>query len=67
MKKQFGDFRTLLSTFSYDEQIYLINQIIYEFASNKKQHRNILDRRYDQLKELKHIKSNIIKTNKLIN
>ena len=51
MKKQFADFKTLLSTFSYDDQIYLINQIIYEFATNKKHHRNILDR----IKELKHI------------
>ena len=67
MKKQSADFKTLLSTFSYDEQIYLIKQIIYEFASNKKQHRNILDRRYDQIKELEHIKNNIIKSNKLIN
>ena len=33
----------------------------------KKQHRNILDTRYDRTKELKHIKNNIIKRNKLIN
>ena len=67
MKNPFTDYKILLSTLSYEEQINEINQIINELANSKKQHRNILDTRYDRIKELKHIKNNIIKWNKLIN
>ena len=67
MKNQFTSYKKLLSTFSYDEQIIEVNQIINKLANCKKQHRNILDTRYDRTKELKHIKNNIIKRNKLIN
>ena len=67
MRNSFTDYKILLSTFSYDKQINEINQIINELANSNKQHRNILDTRYDRIKELKHIKNNIIKRNKLIN
>ena len=67
MKSPFTDYKTLLSTFSYDEQINEINQIINELANYEKQHGNIIDTRYDRIEELEHIKNNIIKWNKLIN
>ena len=66
MKNQFADFKTLLKTFSYDDQIYLINQKINELV-NTKQRRNMIDDRYEQITVLKHIKNNIIKWNKLLN
>ena len=56
MRKRFADYKTLLSTLSYDEQINEINQIICELANNKKQYGTLLDTRYDLIKELKHIK-----------
>ena len=60
MRNPFTDYKSLLlNTFSYDEQINVINQKINELA-NKKQHANIIDRRYEQIKELKHMKNNII-------
>ena len=49
----------ILRTFSYDEQINEINQTINELV-NKKQHGNKIDRRYEQIKDLKHMKNNII-------
>ena len=36
MKNQFTSYKTLLSTFSYDEQIIEVNQIINELANCKK-------------------------------
>ena len=59
MRNQFTDYKTLLSTFSYHEQINEINQKIYELV-NKKQHANKIDDHYEQMKELKHMKNNII-------
>ena len=59
MRNPFTDYKTLLSTFSYDEQINEINQKIYELV-NKKQHANKIDDHYEQMKELKHMKNNII-------
>ena len=59
MRNSFTDYKILLSTFSYDEQINEINQKIYELV-NKKQHGNMIDARYDQIKELKHINNNVI-------
>ena len=53
------DYKILLSTFSYDEQINEINQKINELL-NKTQHRNMIDTRYERIKELKHMKNNII-------
>ena len=59
MRNSFTDYKILLSTFSYDEQINEINQKIYELV-NKKQHGNMKDTRYDRIKDLKHMKNNII-------
>ena len=59
MRNPFTDYKSLLETFSYDEQINEINQKINELA-NKKQHANIIDRRYERIKELKRTKNNII-------
>ena len=59
MRNPFADYKTLLDTYSYDEQINEINQKINELA-NEKQHANIIDRRYERIKELKHMKNNII-------
>ena len=59
MRNPFTDYKTLLDTFSYEEQINEINQKINELA-NEKQHANIIDRRYERIKELKHMKNNII-------
>ena len=59
MRSPFADYKSLLNTFSYEEQINEINQKINELA-NQKQHANIIDRRYERIKELKHMKNNII-------
>ena len=59
MRNPFTDYKSLLDTFSYKEQIDEINQKIYELT-NKKQYANITDRRYERIKELKHMKNNII-------
>ena len=60
MRNPFTDYKSLLlNTFSYEEQINKINQKINELA-NEKQHANIIDRRYERIKELKHMKNNII-------
>ena len=59
MRNPFADYKSLLNTFSYREQINEINQKINELA-NQKQHANIIDRRYERIKELKHTKNNLI-------
>ena len=59
MRNPFADYKTLLDTYFYDEQINEINQKINELA-NEKQHAYIIDRRYERIKELKHMKNNII-------
>ena len=59
MRNPFAGYKTLLDTFSYEEQINEINQKRDELA-NKKQHANIIDRRYKRIKELKHMKNDII-------
>ena len=59
MRDPFTDYKKLLDTFSYEEQINEINQKIDELA-NKKQHSNKIDRRYERIKELKQMKNNII-------
>ena len=60
MRNPFADYKSLLNTFSYEGKINKINQKINELA-NEKQHPNIMDTRYEQIKELKHMKNNIIK------
>ena len=59
MRNPFAYYKTLLDIFSYEEQIKEINQKINDLA-NKKQHANIIDRQYERIKELKHMKNNII-------
>ena len=59
MRNSFTDYKILLNTFSYDEQINEIDQKINELT-NKKQHGNKIDRRYEQIKYLKDTKNNVI-------
>ena len=59
MRNSFTDYKILLTTFSYGEQINEINQKIYELV-NKKQHGNMKDTSYNRIKDLKLMKNNII-------
>ena len=59
MRNPSTDFNRLLSTFTYEEQINEINQKIYEFL-NEKQYGNMIDTRYEQIKELKHMKIKLL-------
>ena len=59
MQNQFKEYKTLLRTFSLEEQINEINNMIRSLA-NKKDIANIKDRRYDRIKELKHMRDNLI-------
>ena len=43
MRNPFADYKSLLTTFSYDKQINEINQKINELA-NQTQHANIINR-----------------------
>ena len=59
MRNPCTDYKILLNTFTYEEQIDEINRKINELL-NKKQHGNIKDDRYERIKVLKHMKNNII-------
>ena len=59
MRNPCTDYKKLLSTFSHEEQVNEINKKIYELF-NKTQHGNMKDSRYERIKELKHMKNNII-------
>ena len=59
MRNQFTEYKTLLQTFSPEEQIDKINDMIKSLV-NKKHIANIKDRRYDRIKERKHMRDNII-------
>ena len=59
MRNQLTEYKTLLQTFSPEEQIVEINDMIKSLV-NKKHIVNINDRRYDRIKELKHMRDNII-------
>ena len=59
MRNQFTDYKTLLQTFPLHEQIDEINVMIKKLV-NKKHIANINDRRYDRIKELKHMRENIL-------
>ena len=65
MRNSFTDYKILLRTFSYNEQIKEINEKINKLV-NKKQHGNKIDRRYKQIKDLKHMKNNVINRLQLI-
>ena len=64
MRNQFTEYKTLLQTFPLHEQIDEINVMIKKLV-NKKHIANINDRRYDRIKELKHMRDNIL--NKISN
>ena len=59
MRNLFTEYKTLLQTFSLEEQIDEINNMIKSLA-NKKHRANIKDRRYDRIKEIEHMRDNII-------
>ena len=58
MRNQFTEYKTLLQTFSFQEQIDEIDDMIKELV-NKKQIAKIRDCRYERIKELKHMKHNL--------
>ena len=64
MRNQFTEYKTLLQTFPLHEQIDEINVMVKKLV-NKKHIANINDRRYDRIKELKHMRDNIL--NKISN
>ena len=59
MCNQFAEYKTLLQSFSLQEQINEINVMIKK-RFKKKQIANINNRRYDRIKELKHMRDNIL-------
>ena len=59
MRNQFTEYKTLLQTFPLHEQIDEITVMIKKLV-NKKHIANINDRRYDRIKELKHMRENIL-------
>ena len=59
MSNSFSDYKKLLSIFTYEEQVNELNQKIYEVLY-KKQDGNMVDTRYELIKELKQMKNNII-------
>ena len=59
MSNSFSDYKKLLSTVTYEEQVNELNQKIYEVLY-KKQDGNMVDTRYELIKELKQMKNNII-------
>ena len=59
MSNSFSDYKKSLSTFTYEEQVNELNQKIYEVLY-KKQDGNMVDTRYELIKELKQIKNNVI-------
>ena len=59
MCNQFAEYKTLLQSFSLQEQIDEINIMIRKLV-NKSHTTNINDRRYYRIKELKHMRDNIL-------
>ena len=59
MHHLFTEYKTLLQTFSQEEPIYEINEMI-NLLVNKKLTANMKDRIYDRIKGLKHMTDNII-------
>ena len=55
MRNQFTEYKTLLCTFSLQEQIDEINGMIKKLV-HEKNIANIKDRGYDRIKELKHMR-----------
>ena len=59
MRSQFTEYKTLLQPFSLEEQVDEINDIIKPLV-NKRHVANIKDRRYDRIKERKHMRDVLI-------
>ena len=59
MRNQFTEYKTLLKTFPLQEQIDEINVMIKKLV-NKKHIADINDRRYDRIKELEHMRDNVL-------
>ena len=59
MRNQFTEYKTLLYTFSLQEQLDEINNMIKKLT-NKKQRAEKRNRRYDRIKELKQMRDNIL-------
>ena len=59
MRSQFTEYKTLLQTFSLEEQVDEINDMIKSLV-NKRHIANIKDRRYDRIKERKHMRDILI-------
>ena len=59
MDHLFTEYKTLLQTFSQEEPIYEINEMI-NLLVNKKLTANMKDRVYDRIKGLKHMTDNIV-------
>ena len=59
MHSQFTEYKTLLQPFSLEEQVDEINDIIKSLV-NKRHVANIKDRRYDRIKERKHMRDILI-------
>ena len=59
MRSQFTEYKTLLQPFSLEEQVDEINDIIKSLV-NKRHVANIKDRRYDRIKERKHMRDILI-------
>ena len=59
MRNQFTEYKTLLQTYSFQEQIDDINDMIKKLV-NKKHIANIKDSRYNRIKQLKRMRDNLI-------
>ena len=59
MRNPDTDYLRLLQTFTIQEQIDEINDMIHKLATDKLE-ANKQDKRYDRIKELKHMKNKLI-------
>ena len=59
MRSQFTEYKTFLQPFSLAEQVDEINDMIKSLV-NKRHIANIKDRRYDRIKERKHMRDVLI-------
>ena len=57
-QNRFKEYMILLQNDSLEEQIEEINKMI-TFLSNKKRISNIVDNRYERIKQLKHLRENL--------
>ena len=59
IRSQFTEYKTLLQPFSLEEQVDEINDMIKSLV-NKRHIANIKDRRFDRIKERKHMRDILI-------